>query len=475
MNGMNNTIVIFGGTGDLTYRKLMPALYNLYQTNKLGKDRIIAIGRRKYTNEEYHKIIYNWIERYARMKFNSDLFNDFIKQVDYYEMDFTNHEEYIGLIDYFNGKNLINPIFYYAVAPQYFCTITDGITASKNCCDGKVIIEKPFGNSLEEARRLSKKLEDSFGSENIYRIDHYLGKEMIRNIESIRFDNLLFANSWNFNSIENIQIQALEEVGVETRGSYYDHAGALKDMVQNHLMQILTLVAMERPNDLITIQDRQIEVLKALRPVNQLDIQDSLILAQYEGYKDEDNVSKDSKTETYAAMKLFIDTPRWKGIPFYIKTGKKTGSREMNVIVTFKKSSSFVEANKLVIKIQPLEGISLKFNMKEPGESEDIVQTEMDFCQSCISKNRINTPEAYERLLFSCIQGDQSWFSKWDQILLSWEYIEELKESYLEKECPIYTYKQDTPGPDVVNRLLNDVSHEWEESQLYCKLQESDL
>lgn len=385
-------------------------------------------------------------------------------------MDFTQLDEYYKLEVFFQMNHIVNPIFYYAVAPQFFDVITDGILHIKDCCQGKVVIEKPFGSTLEEADRLSHKLESSFGSENIYRIDHYLGKEMIRNIETIRFDNPIFANSWNYENIENVQIYALEEVGVETRGSYYDQAGALKDMVQNHLMQILTLVAMEKPTADKSIHHQQVEVLKALRPVSSLVIEESLVLGQYQGYRDEEKVNPNSNTETYAALKLFVDNKRWKEVPFYIKTGKKTGTREMSVVITFKKTNPNVDANILTIRIQPLEGINLKFNMKEPGDSEQIIQTEMDFCQNCIAKNRINTPEAYERLLQQCMLSDQSWFSKWDQIYLSWKYIEDLKEEYLKQELPIYEYEQNSEGPSEVDQILNDESHVWAQSQLICKI-----
>ncbi|MEG0076222.1 glucose-6-phosphate dehydrogenase [Anaerorhabdus sp.] len=471
MNGKNKGIIIFGGTGDLTYRKLIPALYNLFSTNKLdNNEKIIAIGRRDYSQEMYHDIIREWVKQFSRIKYEEEVFNAFLLHVCYYEMDFTNLDEYEALASYFREKEIENPIFYYAVAPQFFGVITDGIHSIKECCKGRIILEKPFGNSLDEANRLSHKLEESFGSENIYRIDHYLGKEMIRNIETIRFDNPIFANNWNYEGIENIQIQALEEVGVETRGAYYDHAGALKDMVQNHLMQILTLIAMEKPTPEHNIHIQQVEVLKALRPVERLIVEESLVLGQYDGYLQEDKVEPNSKTETYAALKLFVENKRWKEVPFYIKTGKKTGTREMSVIITFKKTNPDVDANILTIKIQPLEGISLKFNMKEPGDSDSIIQTEMDFCQSCIARNRINTPEAYERLLLLCMQGDQSWFSKWDQIYLSWKYIEDLKLEYRKLQLPIYTYEQNSEGPKEVDQILNDESHVWAQSQLVCKI-----
>lgn len=471
MSGKIKTnFTIFGGTGDLTYRKLIPALYNLFATNKLmPEDRIVAIGRRDYSLDKYHEIIEEWVRKYSRIKFDEITFMEFLKHVDYFKMDFTNLEEYSKLENYFNLNKIENHIFYYAVAPTFFGVISDGLISIKDCKNEKIIIEKPFGETLEDADQISKKLEECFGANNVYRIDHYLGKEMVRSIQTLRFSNPIFANSWNNKNIDNVQIIANEEVGVETRGNYYDKAGALKDMVQNHLMQILTLVAMDKPDATHDIHTRQIEVLKSLRPVSRLDVESSMVLGQYEGYQHESNVDSDSKTETFAACKLYIDNFRWDNVPFYIKTGKKMATREMNVIVTFKPMDESSMSNILVIKIQPLEGVSLKFNIKKPGDTEEIIQTEMDFCQSCIPSHRINTPEAYERLLEAVVNSDQTWFSKWNQIYLSWKYIEQLKEKYKALNLPIYLYLQNSDGPLEVNQILDDDSQSWGETQLVCK------
>lgn len=471
MSGKIKTnFTIFGGTGDLTYRKLIPALYNLYATKKItSDDRVVAIGRREYQLEEYHEIIKDWVSKYSRIKFDETTFHNFLKQVDYFKMDFTNLEEYKRLEAYYKQKEIENHIFYYAVAPSFFSVISDGIISISDCKNEKIIIEKPFGETLENANEISKKLEACFGEDHIYRIDHYLGKEMVRSIQTLRFTNPIFANSWNNKNIDNVQIIAHEEVGVETRGNYYDKVGALKDMVQNHLMQIMTLVAMEKPDATHSIHDRQIEVLKTLRPVNRLDMESSMILAQYEGYKNEVNVDPHSTTETFAACKLFIDSYKWDNVPFYIKTGKKMSSREMNVIITFRPLDAESMPNVLTIKIQPLEGVSLKFNIKRPGESEEVIQTEMDFCQSCIPSHRINTPEAYERLLEAVVNSEQTWFSKWDQIYLSWKYIEQLKEKYSDLQLPIYSYNQNTDGPEEAIQIMEDDSQSWGESQLSCK------
>lgn len=461
---------IFGGTGDLTYRKLIPALYNLYCVGKMtNEDRVVAIGRRDYQDDQYHEIIKGWVRDYSRVKFDEVSFNAFLQCVIYYKMDFTNLEEFKQLDKYYQAVDIEKHIFYYAVAPMYFGVITDGLISLGECKNCKVVLEKPFGETLEEANRINTKLERSFGKHQLYRIDHYLGKEMVRSIQTLRFTNPIFMNSWNSKNIDHIQIIANEEVGVETRGNYYDQAGALKDMVQNHLLQILTLLAMEEPDDEHELHERQVDVLRALRSTEQQNIATSLVLGQYTGYTEEEHVNKQSTTETYVGCKVFVDNERWANTPFYIKTGKRMDSREMNVIVTFRNANHNTSSNVLVIKIQPLEGVSLKFNIKKPGDSDEIIQTEMDFCQSCNPNYRINTPEAYERLLDAVICDDQTWFSNWEQIYLSWKYVEELKEKYHQAKLPIYPYAQQTSGPSEDALIFEDDALQWGETQLACR------
>ncbi len=446
MNGqMNRTLTIFGGTGDLSYRKLMPAFYNLYSYGKLSdKDQILAIGRRDYSQEEYIEIIQRWVSSFSRIEYNEELFQRFAQRILYFKMDFTNLNEYSNLTNYFCGCSMREHLFYYAVAPRFFPIISDGIFSIGCRGNSKLIIEKPFGETLEEANILSQKLESCFGKENIYRIDHYLGKEMVQSIQTIRFANPIFQNCWDAQSIERVEIYANEEVGVETRAGYYDKAGALKDMVQNHLMQILSLVAMEPPISPAKIKEKQADVFRNLRAIEQLNLKQTLILGQYRGYLEEPGVSLDSKTETYASCKLYIDTPRWKDVPFFISTGKKLKTREMKVIITFRKTQPDLNANVLTFKIQPTEGVNLQFNIKEPGDSNAVIPADMDFCQSCNIVYRMNTPEAYERLIGAALESDATWFSSWDQIYLSWNYIESLKQLYHSSNLPLFIYEQNS-------------------------------
>ena len=318
-----------------------------------------------------------------------------------------------------------------------------------------IVLEKPFGDTLENAKKLNLLLEKAFRPEHLYRIDHYLGKEMIRNILSVRCANPFFSNIWDSRSIARVEIEATETVGVETRGAYYDNAGAVKDMVQNHLFQLLSITALEDPSA-SDIKAQQLSVLQHLRPVTEENIRDSAVFGQYEGYVREPKVSADSSTETYAALKLYVDVPRWKDVPFIIRTGKKCSDRHTSVIITLKPSAPGVPANRLVIRIQPSEEIQVQFNVKEPGDSEALHQVELEYCQSCMDIFSRNTPEAYERMLNACMHNEPEWFSQWDQIETSWKFIDRLKQAYRNAGIPVYIYPQMTDGPEQKDSLLND-------------------
>lgn len=455
---------IFGGTGDLTFRKLMPALYNMYLSEQLNsQDRILVIGRRDYTDETYRQIVQSWVSQFARLPYQESDFTQFSRQINYLRMDFTDQTQYAQLEELYNRNGRADYIFYLAVAPRFFRVIAEGLAGIPAARQGKLVLEKPFGEDLASAKVLNQDLDKMFGRERIYRIDHYLGKEMVRNIQTIRFANPLFTDSWDARHIEFIQISALEDVGVETRGGYYDASGALKDMVQNHLFQLLSIVAMERPTDFLgaDMHSEQLRVLRSLRPVGREPVEQTLVLGQYDGYRAEEQVSPNSQTETYAALRLFVDNDRWRNMPFYIRTGKKTGKREMEVAVVFRRSGPEVPRNVLIIKIQPNEGVYLKFNIKKPGDTEELAQVKMNFCQNCVREYRINTPEAYERLLGACIRGERYWFAQWDQIETGWEYVESLKTLAEKAGMTPVPYVSGTPGPEASAELLTNFGHHW--------------
>lgn len=432
-------ITIFGGTGDLTFRKLLPALYNMCVGDKLPDGFcIVAVGRRDYTTESYTALAEDWVRRFSRLPFEKELFARFAGLLRYYQMDFTDPGNFPKLDAWYASSGIADHLFYLAVAPRFFHGIVRGLSAVSSAREGKVILEKPFGESLESARLLNEELESFFLPGHVYRIDHYLGKEMVRGIHTIRFTNPIFHDAWDSAHIESVRICALEDVGVETRGGYYDTSGALKDMVQNHLLQILSIVAMERPErfDAAGMHEEQLRVFHALRPGD-------AVLGQYEGYRDEPLVDPASGTETFAALRLFVDTPRWRGTPFYIRTGKRLRRREMQVSVVFRPLAG-APSNVLLIRIQPTEGVCLQFNIKRPGDTDEMAEAKMDFCQSCSPQNRINTPEAYERLLGACLRGEGAWFSQWDQIEACWRLTDAIRDGCRGK---LYSYAPGSDGP----------------------------
>lgn len=478
----HKAIVIFGGTGDLSYRKLFPALYDLYTLGKLEEGfKIIGIGRRNYEDSEYRGIISTWVEQFSRGNYTKENFEKFSQIISYYNMNFEDKAEYKKLNEYFNKMSLSDElIYYYAVSPEFFLKITDGLsTNSKNLKNSKIIIEKPFGKDLESASKLNEEFKKYLNYKNIYYIDHYLGKEMLLNIMTIRFFNAMFNGVWNRDFIDNIQINVFETVGVETRGGYYDKSGAISDMLQNHILQILSVVAMDEPKSFQSsdIKDAQTDIFTKLRTVEPEKIDDYMVLGQYKGYTGEDKVNPKSKTETYVAMKLFIDNERWQDVPFYVRTGKKLKSREIEIIIQFRPTKhaskmlkngdvrgdlqNIAENNILSIKIQPDEGINLKFNIKNPGTQNDIGVANLSYCQSCIVQNIINTPQAYERLLEACMNSNRSLFSRWEQIELSWKYMNEMVKNYKEHSSKLYLYEQGSYGPIESEQMLEKDGRKW--------------
>ncbi|MFV0479330.1 MAG: glucose-6-phosphate dehydrogenase [Anaerorhabdus sp.] len=449
MNGKRKiNFTIFGGTGDLTFRKLIPALYHLYLRYRLDKEaKIVVVGRKNYTKETYCAEAKKWIKKNSRFQFEEGLYHAFCECIQYYQMDFTKEEEFKAFCDMMNKQDIETHLIYYAVAPQFFEVISDGLAGLRQQGEIKIVLEKPFGSTLENARKLNEQLEKRFRSNQIYRIDHYLGKEMIQNIQTIRFANPLFKDGWNRNYIEKVEIIASEELGVESRGAYYDHSGALQDMVQNHLFQILSIVAMEKAKDEEDVASEQLKLLNSIRKISQDEIEKTMILGQYDGYLTEANIAANSTTETFAKLCLYIDNERWQDVPFFVVTGKKMKERTMEVVLTFKNDKKEWANNVLRIKIQPQEGIQFRFNIKRPGNTEEVIFTEMDFCKTCVDHYRLNTPEAYEWLIEACIQSKTALFSKWSQIEKSWEIINHLKSLYREKKLPVVVYQQGSESP----------------------------
>jgi len=482
---------IFGATGDLARRKLYPAIYSLYREGKLGERfAIIGVARRPRTNDQFREDIIQSIKEFCRYKpeANTD-WNDFVRHFEYKSLDINNVDGFRELDQQtrvleqeFNIEG--NRLFYLALAPELFSGVSQnlrkgGMLESQGW--HRLVIEKPFGYDLKSAEELNKQINEVFREEEIYRIDHYLGKEMVQNIEVIRFANSFFEPLWNNKHIANIQITLGETVGVEERGGYYDHAGALRDMGQNHMLQLLTMIAMEPPSRLVAedIRDEKVKVLRSLRAyTSKEEVEANVVRGQYTsgslkgkalpGYREEESVNPESNTETYFAAKVFVDNFRWAGVPFYIRTGKRLPVKTTEVVVEFKRMPTNVylgqkhnlEPNLLVIRVNPMEGIYVKINAKRPGSESDIQPLAMDFCQSCLVG--INSPEAYERLIFDAARGDSTYFTRWDEVSSAWAFVDRIAEAWAANPSAIEHYPAGSWGPEKVDELLaKDGFHWW--------------
>jgi glucose-6-phosphate 1-dehydrogenase len=489
INESSCILVLFGAHGDLTFRKLMPAIYNLHSERLLPERfAVVTIGRRDHTDEEYRREVFASIGKYSRNEPGENIWAALKERVFYRKFDFHDGEGYSQLQLFLNELDEKydtrgNRMYYLAVAPEYFETITtrlhDQGMAKNDAAWQRVMIEKPFGRNLKSAKALNETISSVFSESNIYRIDHYLGKEMLQNIMVMRFANSLFEPLWNRNFIDNIQISSSETVGVENRGNYYEKAGIMRDMLQNHMLQLLCLTAMEPPSSLHAnaIRSEKVKILSSLQRFGEERVMKDTVFGQYgpgrihgqevPGYRQEEKVAPQSGTHTYGALKIMINTPRWRNVPFYIRTGKRMASKSTEVIVQFKPSSrslyasSFgkLESNLLVIRIQPREGIYLQFNAKQPGTELNIIPVQMDFCQNCQIGS--NSAEAYERLLYDAIRGDSTLFTRWDEVEYSWRFIDDIMEVVENREFTFPNYAAGTWGPPEADELLAGDGKRW--------------
>ena len=477
-------IMLFGATGDLAQRKLFPSLFRLYIKGRLSSNfACIGIGRRDWTTDRLKQHINEAIvSEHGTEAEKLEFANHFY----YQSLDVSQSEiSYEGLrvlADQLDEKYKLNGnrLFYLAMAPEYFGSIAtrlkeDGLTDT----DGykRLVIEKPFGHDYTSAEELNNELRRSFSEDEIYRIDHYLGKEMVQNLEVIRFANAFFEPLWNNHYIANVQITSTETLGVEDRGRYYETSGALRDMVQNHIMQIVSLLAMEPPIKLTTdeIRSEKVKVLRSLRPIGKEEVDDYFVRGQYgEGqvngnhlpaYRSENMVNPASDTETYVAGKMMFDNFRWAGVPFYIRTGKRLAVKSTQIVVQFKdvpmnlfyRTEEKLNPNLLVINIQPEEGITLHLNAKKGGKTP----VKLNFRTS--KYDRFNTPEAYERLLFDAMRGDATNFSHWDEVALSWKFTDVISEAWESQPAECFpNYPSGSMGPRSADDLLaKDGFHWW--------------
>lgn len=483
-------LFIFGGSGDLNYRKLTPALYNLFLDEWMPDQfSIVGIGRTEYSAEAYRAHLQEGIQNFSRRKGEQNgHVKKFFEHVNYLQLDAGDVASYARITEYVQAKEKewgIHPnvIFYLAVAPQLVPSIAQEL-GSLNLCKDKaatrIVIEKPFGHDLASAHELNALLTGLFAEEQIFRIDHYLGKETVQNILALRFANALFEPVWNRHYIDHIQITAAESVGLEDRAGYYEHSGALRDMVQNHILQLMCMVAMEAPVsfDANEIRNKKVDVLNAIRPIRREDVHESAVRGQYSagwmkgkqvmGYREEKNVMPESQTETYAAVKFYVDNWRWQGVPFYVRTGKLMHQKSTHVTIQFKDAPTFAfpseaaeswRSNRLTISIQPEMDIRIRFQAKRPGQTMTLDPVNMTFNYEGSDDH---TPEAYETLLLDVMEGDATLFMRADQVEAAWKVIMPILETWENRQPQDFpNYNPDSWGPEDADALIAKDGHSW--------------
>jgi glucose-6-phosphate 1-dehydrogenase len=483
--------VIFGGTGDLNARKLAPALYNLFLDGWLPEQfSIIGTGRTQLSDEQFRTNLLEDINQFSRSgKAVPKKWEAFSKNVFYQVSDAKDHETYKEFgkrIDQHNSdwNTKANVIYYLAVSPELFPIIASNISKAKLAEDltkTRIVIEKPFGHDLESARELNKLLAGIFDECQIYRIDHYLGKETVQNIMAFRFANSIFEPLWNRNYIEHVQISVTEQLGVEERGDYYDGSGALRDMIQNHLLQLLCLVAMESPVSFNAdeVRNRKVDVLRAMRRFSPDDVRTSAVRGQYgsgwlqgkevPAYREEPKVDPDSNTETFAAIKFFVDNWRWQGVPFYLRTGKRMHQSSSVITIQFRdvphlifppEASESWQENRLIISIQPEMSIRVQVQAKRPGL--DMVLNAVDMVFDYKGTYSSQAPEAYETLLLDTMLGDQTLFMRGDQVEEAWELIMPILSTWeAKKSLNFPNYSADSWGPEIAEALIARDGYHW--------------
>ena len=483
--------LIFGGTGDLTKRKIMPALYNLFLANWLPKNfAIIGTASSEMSDETYKIELMNAVNQFSRNgKTKKEDWTKFSSHISYQAADLANSSEFKpfgGLIEKYKEEWNETPsiIYYCAVAPRFFCIIAENISKSKlenNPDTTRIIVEKPFGSDLQSAKELNEKLLTIFEEKQIYRIDHYLGKEVVQNVMALRFANAIMEPLWNRNHVEHVQISVTEQIGVGTRGKYFDNAGVLRDMIQNHLLQLLCIIAMEPPInfDADEVRDRKVDVLKAMRKILPGKIDSMSARGQYSsgwiegkevlGYREERNVEPESNTNTYAALKLYVDNWRWQGVPFYLRTGKRLSKTASVITIQFKavphnifntEESGTPKQNRLVISIQPDMSIRFQLQSKIPGLEMNLNTVDVVF--DYFGTKKSDAPEAYETLLLDAITGDQTLFMRADQVEAAWELITPILNNWEKNKASDFpNYSADSWGPENAEALIARDGYHW--------------
>ncbi|SFU35383.1 glucose-6-phosphate dehydrogenase [Alicyclobacillus macrosporangiidus] len=480
-----HTLFLFGATGDLAQRKLLPALHSLFVDKRLP-ERFVVIGvaRADLTDETFRSLVREAALRFGR---NADAGEDwpaFLRHFHYVQADARRPEDFARLrarAESLETEHGLpgHRLFYLALAPDFFAPTARALGESGlTACRGwrRLVIEKPFGHDQQSAIALNDALRKVFEEDEIYRIDHYLGKEMVQNIEVLRFANSVFEPLWNNRAIANVQITSSETVGVENRAGYYEAAGALRDMVQNHMLQMVMMVAMEPPSRLKmeAIRDEKVKVLRSLRRYSPEEAVHHVVRGQYtagriqgqdvSGYREEPGVAAGSNTETFVAARLYIDNFRWAGVPFYLRTGKRMAAKATEIVIQFRdmpkdlyfNTGGRLGPNLLVIRVNPQEGVYIQLNAKHPGTDERIVPIAMEFSQA-----PDRSPESYERLLWDAMQGDSTFFTRWDEVSLAWKFVDPIAAAFTRPDTPLHPYPAGSWGPTASDRLLAEDGFRW--------------
>ena len=475
---MSHTMVIFGASGDLTTRKLIPALYRQFQRGRLpNPTRIVGVSRSVFTSEQWRAQLAESTSEYVKSDFHNETWQAFSQNIFYQPGDIGSEEDFHKLAAFLTemeGAQTTDRVYYLSTMPQlYAAAIAQlgkaGLNIDKNG-HRRVVIEKPFGTDLASAKVLNESIHQTFREDQIYRIDHYLGKETVQNILVFRFGNTIFEPLWNRNYVDHVQITVAEEVKVGRRGDYYDKAGILRDMFQNHLLQLMMVTAMEAPVRYTgeMVRDEKVKVLQSVRPYKGSDFAEYGVRGQYTGYSEEQGIPDDSQTETFAALKLYIDNWRWKGVPFYLRSGKGMSCRSTQIVIQFREPPHMLfgerksfrpEANKIVIQIQPAEGMQLYFQSKVPDSDMKLRLSELDFKFDTSGKE---LPDAYQRLLLDALIGDPGLFARSDEVEQAWRIIDPIIAAWKSPAAPtLNPYEAGMWGPEQCTEWMQAQGRNW--------------
>lgn len=474
-----STIVIFGASGDLTRRKLAPALFNLYLKDRLpAETRIVGFARRPYTVSDFRAQVQEGAEQFSGASFEAENWEAFVSMLSYFQGNLDVPEDYNRLQIYLHELegSPLSRLYYLATSPNFYAAVVANLGAAGMTTQAdasrNIVIEKPFGHDLASAQALNHDVHEVFDESQVYRIDHYLAKETVQNILVFRFGNTLFEPIWNRNYIDHVQITVAESVDVEHRAGYYEQAGVLRDMFQNHLMQLLALVSMEPPSSFNAdaVRNEKVKALSSIRPLTQEDMATRTLRGQYQGYLDATGVNPDSQTPTYAALQLYLDNWRWQGVPFYLRSGKALAEKASEIVIQFKRPPHMMfpmrpgqglRSNILALCLQPHEGIHQRFEAKVPDTAAEMESVDMSFhYDEAFGPGVI--PEAYERLLLNALEGDATLFTRSDGIEAAWRTIDPILQAWeTDGAPPLFTYDPGSWGPAEADAMLAQNGRKW--------------